>query len=98
MREELFLQLKQIGGQLLPQAAQTLRNAASGWLDVMLAPCWRYLLRDRRQISAGLTLLVPMDRRRTVVLAAREMRREMAGFLRGQLLLSAMVGLLLAWA
>ena len=95
VREELFLQLKQIGGQLLPQAAQTLRNAASGLSSVMLAPLLAfYLLRDRRQISAGLTLLVPMDRRRTVVLAAREMRREMAGFLRGQLLLSAMVGLL----
>lgn len=95
VREELFLQLKQIGGQLLPQAAQTLRNAASGLSSVMLAPLLAfYLLRDRRQISAGLTLLVPMDRRRSVVLAAREMRREMAGFLRGQLLLSAMVGLL----
>lgn len=95
MREELALQLKQIGGQLLPQAAQTLRNAASGFSSIMLAPLLAfYLLRDRRQISASLTLLVPMERRRAMVLAAREMRREMAGFLRGQLLLSAMVGLL----
>lgn len=35
-----------------------------------------------------------MKYRRAVVLAAREMRRETAGFLRGQLLLSGMVGLL----
>lgn len=95
MREELSLQLKQIGGQLLPQAAETLRQAVSGFSNLMLAPLLAfYLLRDRRQICASLTLLVPMARRRAVVLAAREMRREITGFLRGQLLLSAMVGLL----
>lgn len=95
MRDELLLQAKQVGGQLLSHAAQTLRNAVSGFSSLMLAPLLAfYLLRDRRQISAALTLLVPMARRRTVVLAAREMRRELTGFLRGQLLLSAMVGLL----
>ena len=62
---------------------------------VTLAPLLAfYLLRDRRRISANLTLLAPVKYRRAVVLAAREMRRETAGFLRGQLLLSGMVGLL----
>lgn len=95
MREELFAHLRQMAGQLLPQAAEALRHTAAGLQPLMLAPLMAfYLLRDRRQISASLTLLVPMQKRRAVVLAAREMRREITGFLRGQLLLAGMVGAL----
>lgn len=95
MREELFAHLRQAAGQLLPRAAEAIRSAAEGLQPLMLAPLMAfYLLRDRRQISASLTLLVPMQKRRAVVLAAREMRREITGFLRGQLLLAGMVGAL----
>ena len=95
IREEVLHQLQQTAAQLLPRAANTLRGAATAMSPVTLAPLLAfYLLRDRRRISANLTLLAPVKYRRAVVLAAREMRRETAGFLRGQLLLSGMVGLL----
>lgn len=95
IREEALHQLQQTAAQLLPRAANTLRGAATAMGPVTLAPLLAfYLLRDRRRISANLTLLAPVKYRRAVVLAAREMRRETAGFLRGQLLLSGMVGLL----
>ena len=95
IREEALHQLQQAAAQLLPRAADTLRGAATAMGPLMLAPLLAfYLLRDRRRISANLTLLAPVKYRRAVVLAAREMRRETAGFLRGQLLLSGMVGLL----
>jgi predicted PurR-regulated permease PerM len=51
-----------------------------------------YLLRDRRRISAWLTLLLPVKHRARGVRAAREMKRETAAFLRGQLVLSLAVG------
>lgn len=95
LREAALQQVQQAGTSLLPRAAQQLRGAASQMGSIMLAPLLAfYLLRDRRRISASLTLLVPVRYRRAAVLAAREMRRETAGFLRGQLLLSGLVGLL----
>jgi len=51
-----------------------------------------YFLRDRRLISGWLLTLLPASWRTTAVDMLREMRRETAGYLRGQLLLSAAVG------
>ena len=60
---------------------------------IMLAPMFAfYFLRDRRQIGARLLLCVPESWRQTAVTALREMRRETAGFVRGQLMVSAVVG------
>ena len=64
---------------------------------VFLAPLISfYLLRDRRRIVSLLTLVLPVKHRARAVRAAREMRRETAGFLRGQLLVSAAIGVLTA--
>ena len=64
---------------------------------LLLAPLLAfYLLRDRRQISLRLLLLVPVSWRQRAARAARETKRELLAFLRGQLLLSGAVGVLTA--
>ena len=49
-------------------------------------------LRDREAITRHLCLWVPLGSRSRTVAAAREARRELVGFLRGQVLLSLAVG------
>ena len=59
----------------------------------MLAPVFGfYFLRDRRQIGQWLLSLMPVNQRNVTVQILREMRRETAGYLRGQLMVSAVVG------
>ncbi len=59
----------------------------------MLAPVFGfYFLRDRRQIGQWLLSLTPVEKRDMIVHILREMRRETAGYLRGQLMVSAVVG------
>ena len=97
VQEEIFGQVTSAAGKLLAGAADALRRVAGGLTRVMLAPLLAfYLLRDRRRICAALTLLLPVSCRARGVRAAREMRRETAAFLRGQLLLSLAVGALTA--
>ena len=52
-----------------------------------------YLLRDWDGITRGLAELVPHDRRERVVDLAREADRIVAGYLRGQLTVAALIGL-----
>lgn len=79
--------------------------AAVGWLggmagslgQWMLASAFAfYFLRDRKRIAQWLILLVPVPMRALTVRVLREMRRETAGYLRGQLLVSGVVGALTA--
>ena len=59
----------------------------------LLAPVFGfYFLRDRRQIGQWLLSLTPVEKRDVTVRILREMRRETAGYLRGQLMVSAVVG------
>ena len=51
-----------------------------------------YFLRDRIQIGQWLKSLLPLASREPAVWVVREVRRETAGYLRGQLLVSAAVG------
>ena len=93
---------------LLDRAQQAIGQAAPavmGWLgDVagsvgkwLLAPVFAfYFLRDREAIGRWLLMLVPVRRRALAVRTLREMRREVAGYLRGQLLISAIVAALTA--
>lgn len=63
----------------------------------LLAPLFSfYFLRDRERIGGWLLTLVPVSGRELTVKMLREMRREMAGYLRGQLLVSCAVGALTA--
>lgn len=74
--------------------AQQLMGSLGRW---MLAPVFAfYFLRDRRRLCQWLLSLLPANRRAMAVRMVREMRRETAGYLRGQLLVSAVVGMLTA--
>lgn len=95
VRQEVFTRLGQQAGVWAAAAAQGVKQAAQSAGRLFLAPLLAfYLLRDRRRISSMLALLVPVAYRSRAVRAAREMRRETVNFLRGQLLLSAAVGML----
>lgn len=85
------------GESLLKGAAKGLadwaRGAASGLGRWMLAPVFAfYFLRDRKRIGDWLLMLLPADGREITVKILREMKRETAGYLRGQLMISAVVG------
>lgn len=97
LQEELFGQLSSRAGALVSSLAGTLRRLAGGVGRALLSPLLAfYLLRDRQRICAALTLLLPVSCRARGVRAAREMRRETAAYLRGQLLLATAVGTLTA--
>ena len=53
-----------------------------------------YLLRDWDRITTGLAELIPRDRHERVLDLAREADRIVAGYLRGQLTVAALIGLL----
>ena len=96
-RDELFSQISVRVGGLVTSLAGLVGRAAQGLGQWLLSPLLAfYLLRDRHRIAAGLTLVIPVKYRARAVRAAREMRRETAGFLRGQLILSLVVGSLTA--
>lgn len=93
VKEELFTLISSRAGSLVSGLVGTVTRLAGGVSRVLLSPLLAfYLLRDRKRIAAGLTLLLPVKHRAQGVRAAREMRRETAAFLRGQLLLSVAVG------
>ncbi len=93
VRDGLLEQLQKGVLGVASAAAQGLRGAFSSVGTLLLSPLISfYLLRDRRRIASSLTLLAPVKHRARVVRAMREMRRETAGFLRGQLVTSAAVG------
>lgn len=97
LREELLTLLSARAGELASGAIGLITRLTGSISRVMLAPLLAfYLLRDRKRFAAGLTLLLPVQHRVQGVRAAREMRRETAAFLRGQLLLSLAVGSLTA--
>lgn len=97
LQEELFSRLSSGLGVMAASLADSLRRGVASAGRLLLAPLLAfYLLRDRRRIAAMLTLLLPISCRARGVRAAREMRRETAAYLRGQLLLSIAVGLLTA--
>ena len=69
---------------------QGLMGSLGQW---MFAPLFAfYFLRDRHKIGDWLLTLLPVCKRKLVVTILREMRRESAGYIRGQLMVSAAVG------
>lgn len=69
------------------------RRTMGGFGKWLLAPVFGfYFLKDRQQLGRWLLLLVPVGCRDLTVKLLREIRRETAGYLRGQLLLSLAVG------
>ena len=94
--------IKKAGDMLLtviPRLAQWLGRIANRLLRAFLSPALAYyFLRDRETFCFQLSLLVPLRIRKDFLLTLREMRREVAGYFRGQLLVSGSVGLLTALA
>ena len=80
-------------GAAVPAIVGRLGGLAGNVGQWLLAPLFGfYFLRDRRMISRWLMMLLPVGWREIAVRMLREMRRETAGYLRGQLLISAIVG------
>lgn len=93
LRDGLLDRISGAAGNLVSRAVSTATQIIGNLSQVLLSPLLAfYLLRDRRRIAAMLTLLLPVQHRTRGVRAAREMRRETAAYLRGQLLLSLAVG------
>ena len=93
LRDGLLGRLSDAAGRLVTRAMGLLTTLLGSLSKVLLAPLMSfYLLRDRRRIASWLTLLLPVRHRARGVRAAREMKRETAAFLRGQLILSGAVG------
>lgn len=93
LRDGLAGQLSTAAGGLVTRAVGMASTLIGSLSKVLLSPLLAfYLLRDRRRVATALTLLLPVGCRARGVRAAREMKRETAAFLRGQLLLSLAVG------
>lgn len=93
VRDGVFGRLTEAAGGLVTRAMGLATGIIGSLSKVLLSPLMAfYLLRDRRKIAAGLTLLLPVGYRARGVRAAREMKRETAAFFRGQLVLSLAVG------
>lgn len=89
----LTARLQDLIGAAAPAVMGWLRDTAGGVGKWMLAPLLAfYFLRDRRRIGQWLVTLLPVERREGTVRMLCEMRREVAGYLRGQLLICAAVG------
>lgn len=79
----------------IPRVLQRMAAAGSKVMRAFLSPVLAfYFLRDRELFCFHLSLLIPLRQRKKVLTALREMRREIAGYLRGQLLVSSSVGIL----
>ena len=93
LKDGLLEKLSAAAGSLVTRAVSAATRLIGSLSKVLLSPLLAfYLLRDRRRIASALTLLLPVEHRARGVRAAREMRRETAAYLRGQLLLSLTVG------
>lgn len=85
------------GQEMLSSAAPAVMGWAGGLAGSlgkwMLAPVFAfYFLKDRKRIGEWLLALVPVGKRGVTVRMLKEMRRETAGYVRGQLMVSAVVG------
>ncbi|MEG0047924.1 MAG: AI-2E family transporter [Clostridia bacterium] len=93
MKSTLFGKGEEMLSGAAPAAVAWLSTAAGSVGKWLFAPVFSfYFLRDRKKIGHWLLLWVPLGKRDVTVKLMREMRRETAGYLRGQLMVSAVVG------
>lgn len=92
--------MKEIGTWIAAEAPKLIGGMASRINTLsraFLAPVLSYyLLRDRETFSYKASLWIPSAKRKTVLKALREMKREAGSFLRGQLMISLSVMILTA--
>lgn len=97
MQMVMLERAQQAIGTMAPALMGRIGQLAGSMGKWLLAPVFAfYFLRDRRRIGRWLLMLVPVGRRGLTVRVLREMRREVAGYLRGQLLISVIVAVLTA--
>ncbi|MBQ7867223.1 MAG: AI-2E family transporter [Clostridia bacterium] len=93
MQNAVLLKSQEVLTTAASSLALRLGNAAGNLSKWFLTPVLAfYFLRDRLQIGQWLKSLLPLAYREPAVWVVREVRRETAGYLRGQLLVSAAVG------
>lgn len=84
-------------GTAFAALVNSVRNAAGSVGRWILSPLFAfYFLRDRRYFGQKLLLLLPVSVRGMTIRMLREMRRETAGYLRGQLMISWVIAALTA--
>lgn len=99
MQAELFSRISAAAGQLVATLVSGIRRLTGSVSQWLLAPLLSfYFLRDRKRLGIQLSLLLPIQYRARGIRAAREMRRESALYLRGQLILSLFVAAMTALA
>lgn len=82
---------------LLVRAAAWIGGAAGSVGRFLLAPVFAYyFLKDRKNIAQWLLFSLPVRHREVTIRIGREMKRETAAYVRGQLMISAIVGALTA--
>lgn len=99
MQAELFSRISAAAGQLAATLVSGIRRLTGSVSQWLLAPLLSfYFLRDRKRLCLLLSLVLPVKYRARGIRAAREMRRESALYLRGQLILSLFVAAMTALA
>ena len=92
--------LQRAGSEVLgavPRLMQRMAGAADKLARAFLSPVLAfYFLRDRESFCFQASLMIPLKYRRRLLAALKEMRREIAAYFRGQLLVSLAVALLTA--
>jgi len=84
--------VQEMAGTALPTLMARAGSWAGSLSKLFLAPVFAfYFLRDREDLGQRLSLWVPLKYRRKAVAVTREMRREISGFWRGQLMISGVI-------
>lgn len=97
VQKALFARGQEALAEAAPAVINWMSGMAGGVGQWLLAPVFGfYFLKDRKNIAQRLLWLLPEKSRGLAVRIAREMRRETAGYLRGQMMISAIVGALTA--
>jgi len=96
-QQVMLAKMQEVAGTALPALMAWVGGWADGLSKVFLAPVFAfYFLRDREELGQRLSLWVPLKHRRKAVAVVREIRREMSGYWRGQLMISGVTGVLTA--
>jgi predicted PurR-regulated permease PerM len=95
--QELLRRLEGLGPPLLANVLAVARGAAAVAMDVVIVLVLSvYLMLDTRRITHAALSAVPANQRDDLIYFMESVRRAFGGFLRGQLVLSGLYGLLTA--
>ncbi|HLH20990.1 MAG TPA: AI-2E family transporter [Chloroflexota bacterium] len=95
--QELLRRLEGLGPPLLANVVAFARGAAATAMDVVIVLILSvYLMLDTRRISHAAVQAVPPNQRDDLIYFMESVRRAFGGFLRGQLILGGLYGLLTA--